>query len=102
GPAATAAPPPAPTEPAPVPTTAPAPATETRTAASTGGTISVRFAAGTVELLWASPEPGFTTEIVRQDPDRVEVEFVGDGHTSRIRARWVGAAPDVEVTESGG
>jgi hypothetical protein len=87
--------------PSPASSTTTAVTGETRTVSSTGGTVSVRFAGGGVELLWAQPQSGFGTTVLRQEPDRVEVEFASDDHTSRIRVRWIGA-PDIDVDESGG
>lgn len=79
-----------------------APAGEERTITSQGGTVAVRYEAGGVELLYARPAPGFETRIARQEPDRVEVEFRGSDHLSRIRARYDAGRPAHDVNESGG
>ena len=90
-PAATAAP----------PTTTPAPLATATTATidSVGGQVAVRYDSGGVELLWASPEPGFTADVGTAGPDQVDVRFRSDGHESRVRAYFRDGVPDREVRE---
>lgn len=94
--APTVPPPPTPTT-APPPTATPQPAATTLTFALTGGTTAISFSSAGVEVLWATPNPGFD---VRIDPggSSVRVEFRGDDHRSRIDAWWAGA-PQHEIRE---
>ena len=50
-----------------------------------------------VEVLWASPNPGFDVRIVPESPG-MKVEFRADHHRSRIDAWWAGG-PQHEIRE---
>jgi hypothetical protein len=87
---------PPPTTPASSPTTAAA--SQTRTANGQGGSVTVRTTATTVELVVATPNGGFETEIDKQGPGEVRVFFSSDQHVTEIRAFPGNAA--IEVRES--
>ncbi|MEZ5236689.1 MAG: hypothetical protein R2749_28940 [Acidimicrobiales bacterium] len=91
--APTTAPLPAPAAPAPTaapatpaPAPAPAPASEA-TFALVGGVAGVRFSAAGVEVLWATPNTGFSVEIEPEGQGR-KVEFRSGGHRSRLDVWW--------------
>jgi hypothetical protein len=68
--------------------TIPAPAApDDRTYQLVGGTVGVRFENGTAHLLYATPNPGFTTS-TSGSSDHVDVRFESDSHESRLRAEW--------------
>lgn len=101
-PTATARPPRPTSTPAPQPTATPtatpvpqAPA-QVLTFDLVGGTTSISFSAQGVEVLWATPRPGFTVRI--DGGSRVRVEFRSDEHDSRIDAWWDGG-PQTSVRE---
>lgn len=58
----------------------------TRTASSVGGKAAFQWDGTTIEVLWATPEAGFTVEIHRDGPDDVDVRFESESHESRIKA----------------
>ncbi|MEX0658711.1 MAG: hypothetical protein WD080_06215, partial [Egibacteraceae bacterium] len=62
---------------------------QARTVSAVGGDAAVRFHAGRVDVLWATPNAGFTAD-VDDDPDEAEarVEFRAPDHRSRIKAAW--------------
>lgn len=68
-------------------TTAPQPPPQTKTFDSTGGKAAIHFSAGDVEVLWATPKPGFTVT-VDDGGTSVRVEFESDQHESRIDGWW--------------
>jgi hypothetical protein len=72
----------------------------TRTFQLVGGTATVRAQAGVVELLSATPNPGYVMTVNPSGEDRVLVNFTGlNLHMSTLDARWIGSAPTAEVTE---
>lgn len=81
------------------PTTA---ASQTRTANGQGGSVTVRQTATTVELVVATPNDGYTTEVDKQGPTEVRVQFTSDGHATEIRAFPGSAEPDVRESDGGG
>lgn len=87
------------------PTTAPdatdAPATtttaepsETRTYPLVGGTTALRFTPSGVEVLWSTPNPGFSVKTEPENSNGVKVEFEGNGHKSRVDGWWDGGPQD--------
>ncbi|MGM1065286.1 hypothetical protein [Saccharothrix sp. Mg75] len=64
-----------------------------------GGVAAVRFSAGGIDPLSATPRQGFAAT-VEQPADAVVVEFTGAGHRSRLEATWVGG-PQWRIIESG-
>ena len=85
----TTAPPPATTT---VTTAPPAPTTTAPQSAQidsrqiTGGTVVVRWTPSSVELVSASPTDGFSVDVEKRGPEKVEVEFEGDGVKSKYSA----------------
>lgn len=100
-PPAATTPPQATTPPPPSTPDATAPAAEpvTRSYTLVGGTVVVRFSPTRVEVLSASPNPGFTLEpLDRKGPLEVRVEFNSEDHRSRLRVSWDGG-PRAEIDE---
>ena len=72
----------------------------TRTFQLVGGTATVRAQDGVVELMSATPNPGYVMTVNPSGEDRVVVNFTGlNLHMSTLDARWAGSAPTAEVTE---
>jgi hypothetical protein len=69
-------------------TTASAPA-QTLTFNLTGGSTAVSFSANGVQVLWATPNPGFDVKIEPESPG-FKVEFRSDSHRSRVDVWWSG------------
>lgn len=65
-----------------------------------GGVVVVRYRTGEVILGSASPAAGFATEIKKEGPPEVDVEFESDSSEYRVRAEWSDGGLSVE-TESG-
>jgi hypothetical protein len=83
---------PAETEPAPLPG-------PTTTYNLEGGSIGVRCTGSTIELVYSSPAPGFSTEVDHSGPEEVDVRFENDDHRSRIKVQCSGGNPVVESRE---
>ena len=60
----------------------------------------MRFRPGEVELMTATPESGFVTEVDEPGPPRVRVEFSNESTEVEIRVEWKDGELDVEVEES--
>ena len=75
--------------PPPAPTAQPAPAAITQTFTLTGGTAAISFSATGVQVLWATPNPGFEVRI-EPESSGIKVEFRADHHRSRVDAWWSG------------
>jgi hypothetical protein len=58
----------------------------TKTASSMGGSAAFQWDGTTIEVLWSTPEAGFTVEIHRDAADDVDVRFESASHESRIKA----------------
>jgi hypothetical protein len=72
----------------------------TRTFQLTGGTATVSAQDGVVELLSATPNPGYVMTVNPTGDDRVVVNFTGlNLHMSTLDARWSGSAPTATITE---
>jgi hypothetical protein len=72
----------------------------TRTFQLVGGTATLSAQDGVVELLSATPNPGYVMAVNPTGDDRVVVNFTGlDLHMSTLDARWSGSAPTAKVTE---
>jgi hypothetical protein len=54
-----------------------------------GGAITVRLQSGALVLVGTAPASGFAVTDQRDDPDRVEVRFRSDTHSTRIRVEIV-------------
>ena len=61
-----------------------------------GGITAISFSSTGVEVLWATPNPGFDVDI--SPGVDVRVEFESDDHKSRIDAWW-SDGPRHEVRE---
>lgn len=72
----------------PTPSDATTPTAPTRTFETTGGTATVRFAAGGVEVLGAVPAPGFAVDVEPEDDASTRVDFESDAHRSRLEVWW--------------
>ena len=57
------------------------------------------FGNGEVNLVSATPRPGFSVDPEHTGPDEVEVEFVSNDHKSKLEARVVNGELDVETEE---
>ena len=72
----------------------------TRTFQLVGGTATLSARDGVVELLSATPNPGYVMTVNPTGDDRVVVNFTGlNLHMSTLDARWSGSAPSARVTE---
>lgn len=82
-----------------VSTTAQAVTPETRIYETGGGSAAVSFTGDRVEVLWATPAPGFATRVDQRAATEVRIEFTGDGgRQARIEAWW-DAGPDELVRD---
>lgn len=63
-------------------------AAETRTYNLVGGTVSLRFAATGVTVVFANPGPGFTVDSEPENVNGVKVEFESETHRSRVDGWW--------------
>ncbi len=63
-----------------------------------GGVAAIRFSEHDMEPISATPRQGFAVS-VEQPADAVVVDFVGNGHRSRLEASWIGG-PQWRVIES--
>ena len=71
----------------------------TRTITTNGGTVVVSYRPGEVILETAVPRPGFETEIDKQGPPVVEVEFDSSNLRVDIKAEWDNGELEIEVDE---
>lgn len=62
-------------------------AEQVRTFNLIGGTTAISFSSTALEVLWATPNPGFDVEI-QPGSSSVRVEFESNEHKSRIDAWW--------------
>jgi cytoskeletal protein RodZ len=83
-----------PSEPAKVPPAASSPyaAKPTATFAVAGGVVTVSCTGGSISLLSATPQAGYSVEVKNGGPEEVEVKFRSD-EDSELRARCVGGQP---------
>lgn len=83
--------------PSPPPSLPPA---DTRTVTSVGGSAALRFAGDRVEVLWATPNAGFTADVEDvTGQGEARVDFRSPDHRSRIKGEWQDGSPTVEVEE---
>ena len=64
-----------------------------------GGEATVRASPDQVELISATPNPGFVMTIMPSGADRAVVNFTGGLHVSTLDAWWRDGAPTARVTE---
>jgi hypothetical protein len=79
-------------------TTAPAATGETRTYTVEGGSAALRFTPDRVEVVWSTPNPGYSVDTEAEHVNGVRVEFESDTHRSRIEGWWDGG-PQERVRE---
>lgn len=65
-----------------------------------GGVVVLRSRPGQVELLGATPNPGFSVEVEKAGPSSVEVEFKGSHYEASFHAEWRDGHLDVDTGES--
>jgi hypothetical protein len=90
-------------DPASTPTTTPpttAAAAERQTVSMVGGTAAFEFSDGTVHILYATPNPGYRSEIDEGHDGGIRVEFEGNEGTSRVDAWWDGR-PQIRTDDHG-
>lgn len=63
-------------------------AAETRTYELVGGTAVLRFSPAGVEVVFATPNPGFSVEEEPEHGNGVKVEFESESHESRVDGWW--------------
>ena len=88
----------APTTPPAAPTTPPA-SSSTQTFESAGGSVGVGCAGVSASLGFATPRPGYATEVHDAGPERVEVRFEGEAGESRITVTCAGGKPAAEIRD---
>jgi hypothetical protein len=71
----------------------------TETYATVGGTTTIRFSATAVEVVLATPNPGFAARVEQRGATAVRVEFESRDHRSRVEASWSGG-PTHDIRES--
>jgi len=64
-----------------------------------GGTVTVQVTGNGVVLIAAIPNDGFTAEVKKSAPSKVEVEFNSPGHDSRYQAEVRDGFLDVDIEE---
>ena len=72
----------------PPPSDASTPTTRTQTFETTGGTATVRFSPGGVEVLGAVPAAGFAADVEADDDGSARVDFESEHHRSRLKVWW--------------
>lgn len=77
------------------------PPSTTQTFTLIGGTAAISFSPSRVEVLWATPNPGFGVSIETESPG-IKVEFRADHHRSRVDAWWAGGPQHSTHEESEG
>ena len=70
-----------------------------RTIPTAGGTVVVKYRTGEVVLEAASPAPGYSVEIEKAGPPKVEVEFESVDDKVEVKAEWSDGDLVVEVSE---
>jgi hypothetical protein len=79
-------------------TTAPTPQPPVSTVL-VGGTVTVQQTGNSVTLISAVPSLGFTAEIEKSGPSKVEVEFTSSSHESQYHAEIGGGVLDIDTEE---
>lgn len=74
--------------------------TYTRSFRVGGGTAVIRMTPGRVHLVTATPNPGFTVDVVQNEPGNLAVQFTEPNHYFVIHAVWQGK-PFARVSEVG-
>jgi hypothetical protein len=72
---------------------------EIKTYTAVGGTVTIEVTATTIELLGATPNPGFTVSEKESSPTQIEIEFRSSDHESKVDIRLRDGVLDVSVEE---
>jgi len=88
------------TEPPKETTTTTAPS-EVRRYDLVGGSVVILVGDGEVHLRSAVPAPGFAYEKGSDGPEKVELSFTSEDHTSHFQAHWKDGKLDVKIDEGG-
>lgn len=75
--------------------------TYTRSFRVGGGSAVIRMTPGRVHLVTATPNPGYTVDVVQNEPGNLAVQFTEPNHYFVIHAVWQGK-PVAQVSEVGG
>ncbi|MDQ7909477.1 DNA mismatch repair protein MutL [Phytohabitans sp. ZYX-F-186] len=75
--------------------------TYTRSFRVGGGQAVIRMTPGRVQLVTATPNPGFTVDTVQNEPGNLAIQFTEPNHYFVIHAVWQGK-PVAQVSEVGG
>jgi hypothetical protein len=70
-----------------------------KTIPSPGGTVTVSFGNGEVNLQGASPAFGYSMEVEDEGPDLVRVDFESDDGEISVRVEWKDGMLDIEITD---
>jgi hypothetical protein len=61
--------------------------------------VSIESSPGVVNLVWATPNAGFSVEVESAGSTHVEVDFESGSHKSKFRAQWSDGVLDIENRE---
>lgn len=75
--------------------------TYTRSFRVDGGQAVIRMTVGRVQLVTATPNPGYSVDTVQNEPGNLAVQFTEPNHYFIIHAVWHNG-PFAEVSEAGG
>jgi len=64
-----------------------------------GGTVTVQQSGNSVTLISAVPTSGFTAEVEKSGPSKVEVEFTSENHESNYQAEISGGVLEIDTEE---
>jgi len=64
-----------------------------------GGSVAIETWPSVVNLVWATPNAGFTVDVEAAGPAEVEIDFTSGSHESKFRAKWSGGVLDIEKRE---
>lgn len=67
-----------------------------------GGQAVIQMTGGRVDLVTATPSPGYTVQTVQNEPGNLAVQFTEQDHYYIIHALWHNNAPFAQVSEVGG
>ncbi|GIJ61385.1 hypothetical protein Vau01_089010 [Virgisporangium aurantiacum] len=67
-----------------------------------GGQAVIQMTEGRVDLVTATPSPGYTVQTVQNEPGNLAVQFTEQNHYYIIHALWHNNAPFAQVSEVGG
>ena len=64
-----------------------------------GGSTALRFESGTVTVVWATPNAGFTVSTEGSGTAEARVRFRSDGHRSEVHGSYEDGHIDVDIEE---